>query len=274
MGLFDKIKNLFIEEEEVEAKPKEEVKKEVVPPIKKFDKPVEVKKDIKDVSDVISERELFRSETTFKFPVAFEDEELEQEKEKQRHTNILDVEKTKIKNKVEEPVKKVFKPTPIISPVYGVIDKDYKKNQEIEEKKKQVNNKKAKENTGSLSVDEVRKKAYGTLADDIENTLSDNSSMFYNLKDEESEEKEIEIEEFKEDNKDLLEDLTKEIIIEDVTLEEAESNYKELNISYDSEKSRLAINKSDEDIDKDNLFDLIDSMYESEGEENDEDSNN
>ncbi|MFA5602358.1 MAG: hypothetical protein WDA21_01310 [Bacilli bacterium] len=272
MGLFDKIKNLFLEEEEVETKPKMEARKEITPPIKKIDKHVEVKKD---VSDVISERELFKSETTFKFPVMFEEEDLEKEKEKQRHTNILDVEKTKIKNKVEEPEKKVFKPTPVISPIYGIIDKEYRKSQMLEEKKKQINNTKTKENTGSLSVDDVRKKAYGTLEDDIENTLSDNDSMFYNLKDEEVEEKEAEgIKE----NTDLLEDLTEEIVIEDVTLEEADTNYKELNISYDSEKDKPDINKigeaNNKDIDKDNLFNLIDSMYESEGEENDEDSNN
>lgn len=271
MGLFDKIKNLFLEEEEIDAKAKAETKKPVVNnPVRENPKPLEVKKDI---GDVISERELFKSETTFKFPVMFEEEDLVKEKEKTNHTNVLDLEKTKIKNKVEEKEEKVFKPTPILSPVYGILNKDYKKEMLREAEKKKETVKPSKENTANINIDDVRKKAYGTLEDDFENTLSDSSSMFYNLKDnkinEDLEDVEVEIEtDLEEDSGlDLLDDLTAEINISDITLEQAEENYKDLNISYDVDKNKSSNEGvNDEDKNKDNLFDLIDSMYETDGE--------
>ena len=72
----------------------------------------------------------------------------------------------------EKPEKeKKFKPTPIISPVYGVLDKNYNK-EDIQ----------AKKHTTSYtadSIDEVRKKAYGSLEDDIETTLFGSSSMLF-----------------------------------------------------------------------------------------------
>lgn len=269
MGLFDKIKNLFLEEEEVEAKAKQEVKKPVINnQIKDNTKAVEAKKDI---SDVISERDLFKSDTTFKFPVMFEEEDIMKEKEKSNHTNVLDFEKTKIKNKTEEKEQKIFKPTPVLSPVYGILDKDYKKNMVLEEQQKKQIIKPQKENTATINVDDVRKKAYGTLEDDFENTFSDNDSMFYNLNDNKVEEpkEKMEIEVSIEDNGlDLLDELSSEIETEDITLEQAEENYRDLNISYDIDKNKIEDNiqkNTDDNSNKDNLFDLIDSMYESEG---------
>ena len=66
MGMLDKIKNLFYEEEVVEV-PKEEKKATII--VKEEEEP----KD--EMDDVVSERDLLKSETTFKFPVIFEDED-------------------------------------------------------------------------------------------------------------------------------------------------------------------------------------------------------
>ena len=115
-----------------------------------------------------SERELFQQKKSFPFPI-FDDEEEETPKPKTRN-NILDIEPTSatrtvnatnmVQNIVREPEKKYeehytqrtparpkesqyktessleqkknFKPTPVISPVYGILDKNYTK-EEIKE---------------------------------------------------------------------------------------------------------------------------------------------
>ena len=74
---------------------------------------------------------------------------------------------------VEPPQPKVFKPSPIISPIYGILDKDYKKD-EIKTRDI-VNNKPT--NIKITSYDVVRRKAYGTLEDDLEDTLNSMESI-------------------------------------------------------------------------------------------------
>ncbi len=188
MGLFGKIKNIFYDEEIVEV-PKEEVKKEESRKVEEFKTPVrrvveeEPKKETtrpipeeKPVPPVYTERELFKSETTFKFPVIDEEEE---EPVRRTRPNILDIERTpkrrteeprmetKYNEKKEEPKEiRVFKPSPVISPVYGVLDKNYKK-EEIIERQNSI-----RHNPGEMNYDSVRRKAYGTLEDEFENTLS------------------------------------------------------------------------------------------------------
>ena len=61
---------------------------------------------------------------------------------------------------------RVFKPSPVISPVYGVLDKNYKK-EEIIERQQAI-----RHNPEEMNYDSVRRKAYGTLEDELENTLS------------------------------------------------------------------------------------------------------
>ena len=141
MGFMSKIKNILFEEEEIEEPVKKEeivekpiVKKEVVKEEEidfDYQRPVETKAT--HSVDDLSERELFKSESTFKFP-AFDEEEFEKTMPKTRSTNVLSYEKKKEKPKrpeysrydrVETPIveKKKFKPSPIISPVYGILDK-------------------------------------------------------------------------------------------------------------------------------------------------------
>ncbi len=57
-----------------------------------------------------------------------------------------------------------FKPSPIISPIYGILDKNYKKEDVVTKKEVRLTSSYAREN---LSVEDVRKKAYGSLSDDI-----------------------------------------------------------------------------------------------------------
>jgi len=125
-------------------------------------------KDIPQVDNTINERELFRSERKFSFT------ELDEEEENlPPRRNVLDLEKDRNTERtsfeapqVEQP--RVFKPSPIISPIYGILDKDYKKDEIISKKTEPV-----KEiESAARDYDSVRRKAYGTLEDDLEDTLN------------------------------------------------------------------------------------------------------
>lgn len=196
MGVFSKLKGIFYDEVVVEE-PEEEIKKvdkivkkevvveepvkEVVTPVSKvqfddFDDLKEAKEETRH-----SERELFRSERTFNFTEFDDEEDLPPRKtvmsnELQRQSRVVEPVKPVIKpvvKPVEPPQPKVFKPSPIISPIYGILDKDYKKD-EIKTRNV-VNNKPT--NIKITSYDVVRRKAYGTLEDDLEDTLNSMESI-------------------------------------------------------------------------------------------------
>ena len=88
-------------------------------------------------------------------------------------------------SKKKEP-EKVFKPSPVISPVYGVLDKNYTK-EEIRERNEYV-----RHNPGEMNYDSVRRKAYGTLEDELENTLTKISANQIENKEEKDDSKSIE----------------------------------------------------------------------------------
>ncbi len=194
MGLFNKLKNALFEEEEIEVRPTEE--KVVIKEDSVIKKDVPVKEELPKEN----ERDLFKAENTFKFPDFNEEEfvtsyntkEVEEEvppvaiKPKEPETTRrvgfdslsplgYDSERKSKLLKKEQPkrekptiqkqteTKNGFRPSPVISPVYGVLDKNYKKEDiiSVEEEKKKFN------------VDMVRKKAFGTLEEDIEKTLND-----------------------------------------------------------------------------------------------------
>ncbi len=183
--------------------------------------------------------------------------------------------------------KKNFKPSPIISPIYGVLDKNYKKEEIVTKKEVRLTSSYAREN---LSVDDVRNKAYGTLSDDIAreiqeepNHLEEDASVY-------------------EDDSNLLVDLssdTKKPQVHEVTMGDAEEYFQDLGLEYNidykdlskekatgrrskehyddleneeikvekEENKEIPVNDNDTTIDidaDDNLFDLIDSMYEEE----------
>lgn len=79
---------------------------------------------------------------------------------------------------VSSNVKKPFKPSPVISPVYGILDKNYRKDDIVDKKDgmkrekvvKPIKKEEEVEVDHSVDIDSVRKKAYGTL-DDIEREM-------------------------------------------------------------------------------------------------------
>ena len=92
--------------------------------------------------------------------------EVEREREREKPTIARSTQPVITPPEPEKP--KVFKPSPIISPVYGILDKDYRK-EEIKSKTT-VNPEPVKPKV--TVYDTVRRKAYGTLEDDLEDTLN------------------------------------------------------------------------------------------------------
>jgi len=174
VGIMDKIKNLFIEEEYVEPKyevseESKKIREQMESTARPEAKSVKAPKD--DLDDIISERELIKSETTFKFPIIFEEEDIKEEapipkpvvhEEKKYVKPVLD--KEVIKEVIEKP--KRFTVSPVISPVYGILDKNYKKDEVVDREKNLEITKEL-----IISFDTIRQKAYGTLEDDLEKEL-------------------------------------------------------------------------------------------------------
>lgn len=296
MGLFNKLKNALFEEEEIELP---------ITPEKEVVKPVEVKEDIsykqldkvpkKEIEEALeeNERDIFKAENTFKFP-EFDEEEFKtnykfENKEQPKKENVtiskevhekpknsdynferkLKQTRKEISKKNTDTSKEVkghFRPSPVISPVYGVLDKNYKK-EDIITVKEDVHRKK-------YDVDEIRKKAFGSI-DEIEKT------------------KETPKEEFYDTNTNELEELLNSATHEQIDLHEEEkvvnnkrsarkqveveeNNYNDVEDALDTttidlevldQKSVKTEEERKEDTLENDLFDLIDSMYDNREEE-------
>ncbi len=286
MGFVSKLKNILFEEEEVEIPviEKKEKRNEIVKEYKEAPKKEEVKitsydqyNDLASTIDeekkieqkaynneTVSERELFKSEKTFNFP-AFDEEEFDSYVPKKRATNVLEhTEKQERKKEYktdyrnsykrierpEEPKEvKKFKPSPIISPVYGILDKNYTPDE--------ITTRPKKTTTNSLDLDTVRNKAFGAKENKI------NDIFIEETKDnilEERLEKSRTIDELLKDSSDEIIDIKNDIEEDEIesfspidTLEKTDEKSNELN------EDKNSVN--DDTLEND-LFDLIDSMYE------------
>lgn len=246
MGLFDKFKNIFTEEIE-ESEVKKEVRQvEIVAP-----------KELEEVNQEKIE-EQGEKDDKFVFPVYFDDkdfEELMPKKEPEVKKEIPKREAYGVKAKEIKEVKK-FTPSPIISPVYGVLDKNYNKEDIVD--KNSISRREYYKQSRSITLDEVRKKAYGTLEDELESSLFNDDPIYM--------EKEISNEQI--DNK--AEELFDEIDVEEKNVEEIENkiidDYKPSKEELEDNMTLEALNNlsDEEDLDmtSSDLFNLIDSMYE------------
>ncbi len=272
MGLFNKLKNVLFEEEEIEVpveepkkmeKPKEEKKEPIIPKKNVFD-------DISNDLPVKTDRDMFKAEKTFDFPI-FDDEEFDalkapekkEEPKKSMGINLIDYERPEPKKekkevrapeikgrayvtKNQEMTKHKFQPSPVISPVYGVLDKNYKKEDIIVKK----------EEKKTIDVDDVRKKAFGTLEEDIEKNLIETPPR-HEEPVKRREEKSID---------ELLEETafdTIDVKEEPVRKEENES----LEVLDKAKKKTEPESINENDTLENDLFDLIDSMYENKEDE-------
>lgn len=286
----DKMKNIFFEEEEIEEveEPKKEQiiakKIDVINDGSKNSIKAETRDEVVPTNEVITEKELIRDENNFKFPMMFEDndfveETLEDEiisapsdndnpivKSELVQTKVTNIE-TEIRDingkphLYEKRVEKTFRPSPIISPIYGVLDKNYKKEEIVTKREVKIS---ARSANTKFDVDTIRNKAYGDLTSDIlmnsptasaetelENTLYDMS--YDNAKP----------------------------MVDKITIGDAEEYFEDLGLEYnidykdnmkekatgrrssvsDIEYSQDDAVKPKDDKLEDNLFDLIESMY-------------
>lgn len=179
MGLMDKFKNLFTEEVE-EVKPiKKEVRHVEIPAPKK-----EVELVHKEEKNTISDSSAIKKDEKFVFPVYFDDKDFDDLEKPKGVKKSKKLEKTtkgayngSLKKEIQTEDQKNFKPSLIISPVYGVLDKNYHKD-DIEAKKptKNLNYYKKSED---MTVDDIRDKAYGTLEDELKNNILGNEELFH-----------------------------------------------------------------------------------------------
>ena len=121
MGFFDRVKNMFTEEVEDDVKV-EQVKKEVTHV--SIESPKKEDFVLNEALENTLEEELNFSRPVFFDDNDFKDLNLDSEIETKK-TVENDIYNQKVEVLKEE--KKVFKPTPIISPVYGILDKNYHK---------------------------------------------------------------------------------------------------------------------------------------------------
>lgn len=257
MGLLDKIKNLFLEDEvdeedmelEEEGKNLYQEPKDVLPKVMrdtikqeeevlKFEelKPVKEKKGKKEEVKEKKEEEPVAPQKRFSFPIEFEEDMMPS---RMSSKNILTIEKeirevkeTPVQKKVSELYTKKevivekpkFKPTPVISPVYGVLDKNYKKD-EVREKSEE--NVEMKRPSKKVDFETVRKKAFGNLTDDIkDNLMCENCELYKEAK---------RIASISSD--DLLYDMmVDEVSPEEVTIEKAYDNYEDFGVAYEPKK--------------------------------------
>lgn len=280
MGLMDKIKNMFTEEEEIDEE--EPIKKEVIQveipsAMNKREEKKEVIEPPKEERVIQETVKKTKQEEKFIFPVYFDDDDFTdidkktKEERKIREEKRLLEEKRKIeeKRKYEEPrvipkpiretykgkpvveEKKVFKPTPIVSPVYGILDKNYTK--EDITSKRQESSKKISD------IDIIRNKAYGTLEDEIVDSLNYKEEKKVHTTD---------MDEYHKQMDDVFRDLLEQDDL-DNNLDELEnklSKPKETKVNEVQPKySRTSRTKKvEQDVLEDDLFDMIDTMYKEE----------
>lgn len=215
-----------------------------------------------------------KSENEFKFP-EFDDDDFMVAKAKPEP--IVEQVKEEPKrilyqgSKRKEETKK-FKPSPIISPIYGLLDMD---GNAAKKDEKSNDYKGFKE---EVSIDDVRKKAYGSFDEELENTMKRLSKKTI-----EEAEKDMEQEEKEDlyDNKGKISITEASVISSDADDEDdmilPNVNFKEIDV--DKEKNKIEDDLSpkldrvndeddeDEDTKEQDLFNLIDSMYQKEGDE-------
>lgn len=293
MGLkskLNKMKSFLFDDEEEEniKKPKISLKKENKKEIEKeeeqnLSKTQDIEElyfeDVSEAKEEVGEikSRTQKNESEFKFP-QFDDDDFAVSKVRPEPLFEKQIKEEPKKalyqgSKRKEETKK-FKPSPIISPIYGLLDSDgntIKEEDKVKEKTKYE----------EVSLDSVRKKAYG-IDDELENTMKRLSKKTIEEaeKDMEKEEKELS----REKSKKVLE--KESVLVKENSLDDdmilPNVNFKEIDVDKEREKlNDIKDNKQDiirkdtfdddsdddDDTKEQDLFNLIDSMYQKEGNE-------
>ncbi len=277
MGLMDKFKNLFTDEEYIEEEENDpieikEIKKEEehklptfmrekiekekqenvqISPLKKEDTATD-EVEIKELKlDQSKEEELptiqkIEKNPSFKFPIDLTDNDFIETRSRQTIHNQQKVESVRPKlepvspkerpqkkepkvsdlyrdKKKEEQLEKKFRATPIISPIYGVLDKNYTSGDMETSKGENLENHRHSKN---VDFDSVRKKAYGNLSEEIkENLMCENCEYLKEAKECKREKKEPAVSVYEREEPAISD-------YQDITLDEATENYYDYGVEY------------------------------------------
>lgn len=257
MKILDKLKGIIFEEVD-----EPEEKKKIVKEEKPIAEKIEVKRpEVKPKPEVKKEEahvEPVKEASSFTFP-DFDEAEFSRSQKPKSTTNVLEYErkrKTEKKydlgryeriEKTEVVEKKKFKPSPIISPVYGILNEDYN-----------PDDIKDKTNTSeSLDFNAIRKKAFETPG---VTTYKESVTVKVKEDEEEKKQKVKTIDELLEDTSDItieIPSITKETKEE---YDNVDNDLDELDKKNDNNSKDIEDVDGDEELEND-LFDLIDSMY-------------
>ncbi|MBQ6840712.1 MAG: hypothetical protein IJO63_01165 [Bacilli bacterium] len=296
MGLFKKVRDILFDEEEYTEQIKitpemrnEEtpLKEEVVQERKEVrEEPVMVKPIAPTPAPAptpkaeMSERELFKSDTTFPF-FDFDEEEFdsqmpmktaapepvvekrssnvfeyERKKKIEKRTDYGRYEKTEITETVE---RKKFKPSPIISPVYGILNENYDKSDILKRK-----------DPDKVDIQSVRDKAFGEKREMPKVEIKPRTTFYEETETvtitepAEKEKKVKTIDELLEDTSDLVVDIDRDFENE-IELPEINNDVMKAPMLEQEpiEVTQEVKVPEVEDTLESDLFDLIDSMYDS-----------
>lgn len=275
MKLLDKIKTALFEDDEEQEQSSPVIEKKVEVPIAKK---IDIEKTEKEFKKEEELRE-FKKEEKIKGPIIFDDEDFLMEVPKK-------VAPAKVEPKKEEKIlyggydnkdygknKEKFKPSPVLSPVYGVIDGNLSVSSDnglSSNSKKSLDYLLGEEKKNSVDLDSIRQKAYGDILKEKEKTLEDKSDLLYDMR------------------------LEEKVAVDKITLGDAEEYFNDLGLEYnvdykDKEKEKMTRStknkqlveiveeeikeeekikeelkqKEEQDVEEKNLYDLIDMMYDS-----------
>ena len=297
MGIFNKIKDvLFTEEEtteipliqkeddftidEKEEKVEEEISRfnnfKIEENTTKFEEVKEIRPEVK--KEVIrpvektpfqsfDEEEFDRIAAINKNRLLERDRRAREEKERQtRH--VYEEKKVEVRMPKQETHK--FKPTPVISPVYGILDKNYTKDDILPTASSEGTLPKI------IDVDAVRQKAFGTLDQIEKNIEEDNLDNIKITSFDDEDDNKIVLPEMDIIDEEIttplpkIEDVEKELEQDDLVLP-VEEDFNEIENVTDSVEdteiepvNNISEDKKEDEIEND-LFNLIDSMYQEEG---------
>lgn len=242
MKFLDKIKDLFSDEEEVietkeieieEEEPEEEhklptfMRNKIEEEQKREEERKQREMPVREEPQaIISDREIVRTRSgnNFSFPMDMDEPEIHPvSRPTYSSQNVLEREKkvSDFYSKKEEPKPKKFKPTPVISPVYGVLDKNYTKD---EVKVSDERTYELQRPSRKVDFETVRNKAFGSLTDDIRNNLCENCELYQEVKITKAADLKLRSEK----DEELLADIK-----EDISLGDAEENYFDFGVDYE-----------------------------------------
>ncbi len=265
------------EDETVDLNKNVKSEREIFTSVKEFEEENPIKTKMAKEPERVEVRKDIRESNSFQFPDFDEEEFASSISRTKPSNNVLDYERKKekrdygryerVENRYEgreSGEKKKFTPSPIISPVYGILNQDYKA-EDIVNKKTDASN---------INIEEVRKKAFETRVKEEVTPKTTEESLdpvvtFFEEKDKNNKEEDYQTIDS------LLASSAEEIPLEDTLeipktnnldaieeeLEKIDQETKEQNqdiddtLTVEEEKDPL-----DETLDSD-LFELIDSMY-------------